>query len=425
MSPYALLDRGQSRKAAAIPAGDGLQSAMSRKTEAPPYDELINFPRAKDKDEIRCVMCGNPPSSTCVIPRQNKDVCKDCDKSTWQHVATGVYFKWCKGCKKFLRLGSFSEKLDAAKCDRCRERGRQSYLLKKGKDGSSSSGGRSRSNSINSMKSDFEDISESLDLAAAAVAIAAVASNRNYRSRSSPVCGGSAFVSSSSGEEEDREASEMCNTTSDSEFYDEASGSYKCPPQTLASCETPSAFNNVSYSTPMAPVVIDDDSADVTKSKLSSVFGMRLKDLTCQNLAARNDDDKRSPDAQPVSASLNGTLYELACIHQRIMTLEEHAERVQQLEERLAKQSNEITELKRTASSLREELELSRQREETSHEEAEKLRSECTCLLQRQSLLEKKEQTLNQKLQEADAWNAISTVMERAQKRPRLVSMGE
>lgn len=37
---------------------------------------------------MRCVMCGHPPSDSCVIPRQNKDVCKECDKSTWLHVAS-------------------------------------------------------------------------------------------------------------------------------------------------------------------------------------------------------------------------------------------------------------------------------------------------------------------------------------------------
>ena len=78
-------------------------------------------------------MCG---SSACknggvVIPRQNKDVCRDCDKALWRHEPTGVYFKWCKGCKNFLQIGTFSQKLDAAKCDRCRARGRTSYLLKK------------------------------------------------------------------------------------------------------------------------------------------------------------------------------------------------------------------------------------------------------------------------------------------------------
>ncbi len=37
---------------------------------------------------MRCVMCGHPPSDSCVIPRQNKDVCKDCDKATWLHTAS-------------------------------------------------------------------------------------------------------------------------------------------------------------------------------------------------------------------------------------------------------------------------------------------------------------------------------------------------
>lgn len=74
--PYALLDRRQSRRVSSMPIGDCLQSVMERKTEAPPYDDLINFPRAKDKDDIRCVMCGLPPGMACVIPRQNKDVCK-------------------------------------------------------------------------------------------------------------------------------------------------------------------------------------------------------------------------------------------------------------------------------------------------------------------------------------------------------------
>ena len=75
-NPYAMLHRGQSKRAPSIPVGDGLAAVMSRKTEAPPYEDLINFPRAKDKDEIRCVMCGLPPGPGCVIPRQNKDVCK-------------------------------------------------------------------------------------------------------------------------------------------------------------------------------------------------------------------------------------------------------------------------------------------------------------------------------------------------------------
>eukprot|EP00624_Nannochloropsis_granulata_P001565 evm.model.NODE_1774_length_14472_cov_27.124170.1 len=108
-SPWEVLNKHQSHKVTTIPAYSSLN-----KKEAPMYEELINFPRAKDKDDMRCVMCGLPPSELCVIPRQNKDVCKDCDKATWQHAETQVFFKWCKGCKKFLKLSSFSQKLDAA-----------------------------------------------------------------------------------------------------------------------------------------------------------------------------------------------------------------------------------------------------------------------------------------------------------------------
>ena len=110
------------------------------------YDQLINFPRARYMDDLRCVMCGLKPHPKekelnafgessdpqyCIIPRQNKDVCKECDKGTWYHIGTNQYFKWCKGCKKFLKLTDFIQKLDASKCDRCRERGRVSYIEKK------------------------------------------------------------------------------------------------------------------------------------------------------------------------------------------------------------------------------------------------------------------------------------------------------
>jgi len=50
-----------------------------------------------------------------VIPKQNKDVCRECDKATWQHNAVGCYFKWCKGCKRFRNLVAFKGKLAASK----------------------------------------------------------------------------------------------------------------------------------------------------------------------------------------------------------------------------------------------------------------------------------------------------------------------
>ena len=106
--------------------------------QAPAYEQLINFQRAKSKDAIRCVMCGKAPTEGdggTVIPQQNKDVCRDCDKALWVHGDTGTYFKWCKGCKRFRNIVAFSEKLDASKCNSCRERGRRSYLQRKGANG--------------------------------------------------------------------------------------------------------------------------------------------------------------------------------------------------------------------------------------------------------------------------------------------------
>ena len=73
---------------------------------APPYEQLINFPRAKSRGAAKhCVMCGRmstgdvETATTSVIPKQNKDVCRECDKATWIHGASRTYFKWCKGCK--------------------------------------------------------------------------------------------------------------------------------------------------------------------------------------------------------------------------------------------------------------------------------------------------------------------------------------
>jgi hypothetical protein len=66
----------------------------------------------------------------CICSTQ--DVCRECDKATWVHASTGCYFKWCKGCKRFRNLVAFAEKLAASKCDRCRERGRQGYMRRKG-----------------------------------------------------------------------------------------------------------------------------------------------------------------------------------------------------------------------------------------------------------------------------------------------------
>lgn len=461
--PFALLDRRQSRRVLSMPIGDNLQSVMARKTEAPPYDDLINFPRAKDKDDIRCVMCGLPPGMGCVIPRQNKDVCKECDKSTWQHLSTSVYFKWCKGCKKFLRLGSFSEKLDAAKCDRCRERGRQSYLLKKGKECSvaSSGGGRSRSNSVTSMKSDSieSDFNGALNaMITSSNSINAIASQTPQDAR---VFISSSSSGTSSGDDDDREFcyADSCQSRSDvdneermcvgSPLFGVFSPGDEDTIKSARAVASLSASHRASYMklasssvlstspTPSEyPVVIDDDTADVTKSKLSSVFGKPLCELNryqCDvdnferpsaSLAVARPSSVNSDNSLGaggyVGSAFRGTLYELACIHQRIVTLEEHAGRVKLLEATIASQKQQMEELRLDAARLREDLKVSRAREETSQEEAEKLRTELHDA--RSSVLKQVGDIV--KLNESDALNALSAAIERDRKRPRVVSMG-
>mmetsp|Transcript_23814 Transcript_23814/g.80332 ORF Transcript_23814/g.80332 Transcript_23814/m.80332 type:complete len:566 (-) Transcript_23814:186-1883(-) len=110
---------------------------------APPYDDLINYARTKGRGQAHhCVMCGRegrPPTADdaalppgiVVIPTQNKDVCKVCDTVTWQHRHSGVFFKWCKGCKRFHNLQAFAGKLKASKCDASRARGRAGYMRRK------------------------------------------------------------------------------------------------------------------------------------------------------------------------------------------------------------------------------------------------------------------------------------------------------
>ena len=58
------------------------------------HNEVVNFDKNKRKN---CVMCDRLPSETCYIPKQNKQVCKDCDSSIWLYKPTNVYFKFCKG----------------------------------------------------------------------------------------------------------------------------------------------------------------------------------------------------------------------------------------------------------------------------------------------------------------------------------------
>ena len=149
-------------------------------------------------------MCGHGgcKAGGVVIPRQNKDVCRECDKALWRHETTGTrdagarfeiarrpprprplarYFKWCKGCKNFMQIGHFSQKLDAAKCDKCRERGRTSYLLKK-RSGGSATPKAPRGRGVSIVEEDLQE-NPHLD-GAAAISLVALARTGEGRSRS-------------------------------------------------------------------------------------------------------------------------------------------------------------------------------------------------------------------------------------------------
>mmetsp|Transcript_3930 Transcript_3930/g.6015 ORF Transcript_3930/g.6015 Transcript_3930/m.6015 type:complete len:282 (-) Transcript_3930:491-1336(-) len=114
---------------------------------APAYTQIINHPRQSKKKDVssrRCVMCGrisiqkhqqqhlHPHDSIdplhAVIPMQNKDVCRECDRASWIHHSTGMVIKWCKGCKRFENILKFQGSIFASKCDSCRERGRIGYF---------------------------------------------------------------------------------------------------------------------------------------------------------------------------------------------------------------------------------------------------------------------------------------------------------
>jgi hypothetical protein len=138
--PEPAVDAGRSKVV------DGVPKPLDLDAPSHPllYEDLINYPRTRGKAHARrCVMCGRLASGTdaaCSIPLQNKDVCKRCDTGIWHHEKTKQHFKWCKGCKKFLHAHFFREKLlkcatkyakQPSKCDKCRERGRQSYMSKR------------------------------------------------------------------------------------------------------------------------------------------------------------------------------------------------------------------------------------------------------------------------------------------------------
>ena len=118
------------------------------------YQDVINFTRCPRQHH--CVMCGRDGNSKCVIPAQNKDVCKDCDTSYWRCVRWNVVVKFCKGCKNFATLSDFHEKPEASKCGKCRQRGRLNYFARK-KSSPSTSGSHHHISDAESQDADSQD----------------------------------------------------------------------------------------------------------------------------------------------------------------------------------------------------------------------------------------------------------------------------
>ena len=71
---------------------------VKKDSEIITYNGVINFPRAGKKEDRHCVMCGKlEKKDKCIIPNQNKDVCRKCDSSYWLMKEFNVVIKFCKG----------------------------------------------------------------------------------------------------------------------------------------------------------------------------------------------------------------------------------------------------------------------------------------------------------------------------------------
>jgi hypothetical protein len=72
------------------------------------HDNLINYSRSLCREQLYCVMCGRSNGANCVIPNQNKDVCKTCDSLIWKVLKLNVVVKFCKGIIQYLFWSSSS-----------------------------------------------------------------------------------------------------------------------------------------------------------------------------------------------------------------------------------------------------------------------------------------------------------------------------
>ena len=114
-----------------VDISDVPDSALEAVEDGLTYDAVTNYARAAKGTAQSCVMCGCGASKGVVIPRQNKDVCRDCDKAMWRHRSSGCFFKWCKGCKNFKTWAAFGRKGHLTKCGRCRDEQNKRYARQK------------------------------------------------------------------------------------------------------------------------------------------------------------------------------------------------------------------------------------------------------------------------------------------------------
>lgn len=144
MSSIAVQDQDNCHRLISVPIDEKRITKLNSGPCEVIYQNVINYPRSNLKGVRTCVMCGKMDGKDCVIPGQNKDVCKVCDSLVWLSASQDVEFKFCKGCKNFACIYEFYDKPKATKCVKCRDRCRSSYTAR-----------RSVNNLVDSTESDF------------------------------------------------------------------------------------------------------------------------------------------------------------------------------------------------------------------------------------------------------------------------------
>ena len=223
-----------------------------------------------------------------------------------------------------MQIGHFSQKLDAAKCDKCRERGRTSYLLKK-RSGGSATPKAPRGRGVSIVEEDLQE-NPHLD-GAAAISLVALARTGEGRSRSNSM-------------------------------YDDDDAS-------AAEAASAGDLSAVGESAVEAAIAAARGAAPEDDARMSSNFGCSLLQYQRKrSLSEATDDEGASqagcdaPEPAPAvaveddassrsgsgdaAAEDKGMLFELANIHARILAVESRAALVEPLEKRGAELEREL-----------------------------------------------------------------------------------